>query len=636
MAAPDETAPPTPGADRPATGVAPTDNAPWRAGGRSALGPLLTTARSLSAAARGYRPGFLRGDLLAAVTVALVAVPQSMAFATIAGLPPVYGLYTAVVVTLVGGLLTGSPQLHVGPTNTMSLLTASALVALAVGDGDASAAERVQTAAMLALFAGLMQIAFAVGRLGELVRFVSRSVIVGFSAGAGVLIAVGQLPPLLGIELAGTQSGLGGALGKLHRIGQALFEHGAVPAWPAVTVGLVSLAVAVGCRRVAGWLPRYLLAIVAGALTVYLMGWTDADLTRVGALPAGLPAFAPPTFDWHAYRSLVAPAFAIALVGMIEVCGIGKTLAAKTGHRVEPNQEFLAIGVANVLGGCFRCLPSSASYSRSALNQQTGARTRFAAVASAFITAGLFLLAAPAAAFIPMASIAAILFPIAWGLIDFDYVRKLRHSNRADLWVCVATFAATLTLPLEIAVFTGVFLTLALYLRRARQLYITEMVGGGDDDPRRPTGWTERPLRANAACDPRRAVSFLQIEGNLFFASADDLQDRFIRVLAQKEVHVLILRLKRTHMVDATVMHTIEAFARQMRGEDRHLILCGLRPRMRERMIAFGLGAVAGEDNLIVSGAKPFDAARAAVKRAHALVEHVSPGEAPTDTSCLS
>ena len=169
--------------------------------------------------------------------------------------------------------------------------------------------------------------------------------------------------------------------------------------------------------------------------------------------------------------------------------------------------------------------------------------------------------------------------------------------------------------------FTGVFLTLALYLRRARQLYITEMVGGDDEDHRQPTGWTERPLRANVACDPRRAVSFLQIEGNLFFASADDLQDRFIRVLAQKEVRVLILRLKRTHMVDATVMHTIEAFAKQMGGEDRHLILCGLRPRMRERMIAFGLGDAVGAENLIESGAKPFDAARAAVKRAHALVE---------------
>ncbi len=592
---------------------------PLRAGGAWALGPVATTAGSLVRAVGGYRPAFVRGDVVAAVTVALVAVPQSMAFAAIAGLPPVYGLYTAVVVTLVGCLLTGSPQLHVGPTNTMSLLTASVLVAMAMGDGDATAAQRVQTAAVLALLAGLIQIAFALGRLGELVRFVSKSVIVGFSAGAGVLIAVGQLPPLLGIDLVDTQSALAGAVGKLHRIGQAMIEHGARPAIPAAIAGGVSLAVVLGCGWIARWLPRYLLAVVAGAVAVYMMGWTSADLALVGALPAGLPAFAPPSVDWQAYRALLAPAFAIALVGMIEVCGIGKTLAAKTGHRVQPNQEFLAVGLANMIGGCFRCLPSSGSYSRSALNQQSGARSRFAGVASAIITAGVLVWAAPAAATIPMASIAAILFPIAWGLIDLDYVRKLRHSNRADLWVCVATFVATLALPLEIAVFTGVFLTLALYLRRARQLYITEMVGG--EDARQPSGWTERPLRANAACNPRRAVSFLQIEGNLFFASADDLQDRFIRVLAQKDVRVLILRLKRTHMVDATVMHTVEAFARQMNAQGRHLILCGLRPRMRERMIAFGLDQVVGQDNLIVSGDKPFDAAREAVKRAHTLVD---------------
>ncbi len=609
MPAPDESDRPAPSPAQPA----------WRAGRRSIAGPLLTTAHSLSQAARGYRPGFLRGDTAAAVTVALVAVPQSMAFAAIAGLPPVYGLYTAVVVTLVGGLLTGSPQLHVGPTNTMSLLTASALVALATVDSDASAAERIQTAALLALLAGLMQIAFALGRMGELVRFVSRSVIVGFSAGAGMLIVVSQLPPFLGVDLSATHSDLGGALGQLHRLGQAVVSHGAAPARPAVAVGLVSLTAALVCRKVARWAPRYLLAVVAGALTVYFMKWDDQDLALVGALPAGLPAFALPSLDWHSYRPLLASAFAIALVGMIEVCGISKTLAAKTGHRVEPNQEFLSIGVANVLGGCFRCLPSSGSYSRSALNQEAGARTRFAGVASALLTAGVFLLAAPAAAFIPMASIAAILFPIAWGLVDLGYVRKLTRSNRADLWVCVATFAATLALPLEIAVFTGVFLTLALYLRRARQLYITEMVSG--DDSRHPAGWTERPLRANVACNPHRAVSFLQIEGNLFFASADDLQDRFIRVLAQKEIRVLILRLKRTHMVDATVMHTLEAFARQMRGEGRHLILCGLRPRMCERMIAYGLDGVIGRENLIVSGEQPFDAARAAVKRAHTLVD---------------
>lgn len=589
---------------------------------RFAATPVLSAGTSLARSVQTYSPGKFRGDTMAGLTVAMVAIPQSMAFATIAGVPPIYGLYTAIIGAIVGALLTSSPHLALGPTNTMSLLVSSGFVALAVTDGQA-----LQVAIMLTLFAGLIQILFALARMGELVRFVSHSVIVGFSAGAGVLIAVGQVPAFLGVSLRGTSSNFQGVGEKIDRLFQAIRLNGESIGWEPIAVGLMSLVVVLVCKQVSKWLPSYLLATVVGGVMVYVMKWTDADLALVGELERGLPSFAMPELDWHAYRPLFAPALAIALVGMLDAYGIGKKLAARSGDRIDANQEFLCVGATNVVGAFFRCIPSTGSYSRSALNEAAGAKTRFAGLLAGVFVAVIFVTLAPAATFIPMASIAAILFVIAYSLIDFDYVKRITKSNPADLLVCVGTFAATLTFSLEIAVFVGIFLTIALYLQRARQLYITEMVR----TPGVASGFIERPLKSGTphgigqaddndeSTADDHAIVFLQVEGNLFFAAADDLQDRFNDLLAS-EARVVILRLKRTHLVDATIMHVIEQFNRQMRKTRRHLILCGVRPRMYDRMDEYGLVSDLGDDHIFVSDNEPFRSAKNAVERARQLL----------------
>ncbi|MEM9882235.1 MAG: SulP family inorganic anion transporter [Planctomycetota bacterium] len=597
-----------------------------RLAGRFAAQPGLSVASSFADSVRGYGVGKLRGDLIAGLTVAMVAIPQSLAFASIAGVPLIYGLYTAIVGAVVGSLLTSSAHLAIGPTNTMSLLVSSALVAGAVPAGGDAA---IRVAVMLTLAAGVLQLAFALARMGELVKFVSHSVIVGFSAGAGVLIAVGQVPNFFGIGLADTESGHAGVAEKVERLIQAVGLNGELPDWRPIAVGLVSMAVALVCRRVSKLLPAYLLAVIAGGVVVWLAGWTGEDLRLVGQLPSGLPKFTAPELSLEAYRPLLGPALAIAMVGMIEAYGIGKTVAGKTGQRIDANQEFLCQGVTNAVGALFACIPSTGSFSRTALNFAAGARTRFAGLFSGVFIAVVFLLLAPAARVIPMASIAAILFVIAYGLIDFQYVRRIAKSNPADLLVCVGTFAATLTISLEMAVFVGVFLTLALYLQRARQLYITEMVR----TPGVPSGFIERSLRGRTprgvdqenqeddvevSQDKCGDVVFLQVEGNLFFAAADDLQDRFNELLAS-DARAVILRLKRTHLVDATIMHVIEQFAGQLHEDGRHLILCGVRPRMFERMVSYGLVADVGEENVFVTQDEPFRSAKEAVERAREL-----------------
>lgn len=598
----------------------------WAGHAAALLQPAIAAFTAPLRLVRSYRPGWMRSDVMAAVTVALVAVPQSMAFAEIAGLGPAVGLYTMIVGAIVGGLLTSSRHVSIGPTNTVAILT---LGAVAIAPHDADPATKLTYAATAALLAGIMQVGFALLRMGELVRYVSQSVIVGFSAGAGVLIAVKQVPAFLGISLSGIESrwvGLGETIDQLIRASDG-------PDWQAVCVGTVSLAVALGCRRISKWLPAYLLAIVVGALMVWGLNWTHGELRLVGELPRELPAVSLPSWDTALLRSLLLPAAAIALVGMIESYSIGKTTAGQIGERIDANQQFVAQGVTNAVLSLFRGMPASASFSRSALNFDAGARTALACVLSGVVVALIFLTLAPAARFIPMASIAAILFPIAYSLVDWHYVRRLIRSNEADLAVCVGTFVATITIPLYIAVFVGVFLNLALYLRRAKQVFVMEMLR----DDASPTGLIERPLRGEGI-DGRGEIVFLQLEGNLFFAAADDLQDRFMQVM-HRGPKAVILRLKRTHMVDATIMHTIQQFAQQMRQRGGHVLLCGVRPRMMQRMAEFGLIEALGKDHVFSTGNDLFGSAKAAIAKARQLtgaeIGEASDGRAPGETSAL-
>jgi len=572
---------------------------------RMLLGPFADAGLDLTRTLRGYDTARLRADLLAGLTVALVAIPQSMAFAQIAGVPPIYGLYTAIIGAAVGALLTSSSHLAIGPTNTMSLLVFAVIGTMA----GAAEGEKVRVMVSLTLMAGAMQLAFALARMGQMVRYVSHSVIVGFAAGAGVLIAVGQVPAFLGIDTGQVVSHYHGVPEKIDQ----LLRAGDAPGLRPIVAGLLSLVTILVCRRISKLLPSYLLAVIVGGGLVWAMGWTEAQLRLVGDLPRGLPPLVLPEVSWAGLEPLMGPALAIALLGMIEAYGIGKTLAGRTGQRINANQEFVCQGVTNLVGACFRCLPSTGSFSRSALNYEAGAKTKFAGLFVGGFVAVTFLILAPAARYIPMASIAAILFVVAFGLIDWRHFRKLCRSNRADAAVTLGTFAATVLIPLDYAVFVGVFLNIALYLRRARQVYITEML----ENPEAPTGFIERPLHRNTA---DREVVFLQAEGNLFFASADELSDR-LAALAAGPTKVVILRLKRTHLVDATVMDVIERFAEQMRAKGGWLILTGMRDRMVERMRAYGVIEAVGEDNVFVSDAdRPFGAARSAVARAKALL----------------
>jgi SulP family sulfate permease len=341
------------------------------------------------------------------------------------------------------------------------------------------------------------------------------------------------------------------------------------------------------------------------------MGWTPADLPLVGQLPRAFPSFAPPRASMDEVQGLLGGALALALLGMLESVAIAKSIASHTGERISANQEFFAQGFKNAVSSFFQCIPGSGSFTRSALDHAAGAETRFAAVYNAIFVALIFWLAGGLAKFIPLASLGAVLIVIGWGLIDWRYVPRMRRASRADAIVCGMTFVAAMALPLEYAIFVGVFLNLALYLRTASRLHVTEMF--------QPSGgpFLERPIRDKHTGE--RQVVFLQLEGDLFFGVADELQDR-LTALAASGVRVVILRLKRTHSIDATVLGVLERFAAGMGERQGYVILCGVKPELMCVLRDYGLVDQLGRENVFETGVGIFTSAKQALARARELV----------------
>lgn len=573
----------------------------------SATGSLVRPFVQPIESARSYSLYKLRKDLVAGLTVSVVEVPQAMAYALVAGVPAQYGLYASIIQGVIGALLSSSQHLTTGPTNTQALLVAATVTRLVE---PTSASLYLELVFGLTFLKGLIQLAFAAARFGEMVRYVSQSVIVGVAAGAGVLIAIGQLPNFLGIELARSSHRLPGALGTIERMWPHAWD---VNAW-AVGIGVLSLLVWLGARWISRFMPAALLAIVAGAIAVWASGAHDR-VPVIGALPRAFPQLHVPMSAWTHGHALFAGALALATLGILEAVAIAKTLAAHSGERVNANQEIFTQGMANLVSSFAQCIPGSASFTRSALDYSAGAQTRFGAVYNAIFVAIIFFALGAQARYVPFASLAAVLFVIAWRLIDWTYIARIARTSRADTLVCLVTFLATILAPLEYAIFVGIAVNIAVYLRTASRLHVAEMVPAPGSSGE--TTFLERPVHERHTTEPGSIV-FLQLEGELFFAVADELQDH-LASLQRGGAKVVILRLKRTHSIDASVLNVLDRFAREMRSRDAHVILCGLRPELMAKMRAFGLIKLLGEANVFETGGGVFTSAKRALQRAREI-----------------
>ncbi len=508
----------------------------------------------------------LRRDGIAALTVSAIAVPQAMAYAQIAGLPPQYGLYTAFIVTALGSLFGSSAHLISGPTNAISLVVFSAIAGLDNPD-------IIPAVCLLAFLVGAIQVLIALFRLGDLTRYVSESVLLGFMAGAGVLIALGQVPNLLGLHPQGD-----GHLSVLQRLGLTLRDGGPIDR-PSALLGLGTLLVLMPMRvlkrRLTAPFPDLLLALILATVAAPLLNWEPRGGTL--AVERGLPALmSPPVWRLEWMRPLGGSAVAIAVLGLLEAVAVAKSIAARTRQRLDFNRECLGQGLANLGGSFFQCMPGSGSLTRSNINWQAGAVSRWSGVLSALIVAATLLLFAPLARYVPKPALAAILVVTGYRLIDRSRLFYCLRATRYDAVIALSTAVAAMFISIELSILIGVCVSFLLFVPRAARLHVTEMVIG-----------PERVVRERQPNDPDcDRLALFSLEGELFFGAGPQLEEFFdmLRRRVGKGSRVLILRLKRTRNPDMVCLEMLQQFLEEMQDRQVPVLLCGIRPDFEQAL----------------------------------------------------
>ncbi|MBK1641735.1 sodium-independent anion transporter [Chromatium okenii] len=457
------------------------------------------------------KPTDVRADLVAALTGAVVVLPQGVAFATIAGMPPEYGLYAGMVPAIIAAWFGSSRHLVSGPTTAASVVLFSALSALALPGSP----DYVMLALTLTFMVGMMELLLGFARMGALVNFISHSVVVGFTAGAAVLIAAKQLKHFFGISMDSN--------GNLHDILWQFLRHLLEINPGATTVAAVTLAVGIACRHWFPKIPYMIVAMLVGSvLALGLSEWLGAGIATVGALPAALPPLSAPSLTLEHIRQLAPSALAVTLFALTEAVSIGRALAARGGYRIDGNQEFIGQGLSNIAGSFFSGYVATGSFNRSAVNYDAGARTPLASIFAAFLLMAIVLLVAPYASYLPKAAMAGILFLVAWNLIDFKEIKHILHSSKRETGVLAVTFFSAIFLELEFAIFAGVLLSLVLYLDRTSKPRIVSLA----PDPRLPNhAFSSSPDVAQ--CPQLR---FVRIDGSLFFGSVAHVEQFFDRL----------------------------------------------------------------------------------------------------------
>lgn len=526
---------------------------------------------------RNYSLGSFRRDLVAGLTVAAVAVPQAMAYATIVGLPVEYGLYTAMVMTAVGALFDSSKQLINGPTNAISIAVLSALAGLEFVNPE----DRVAAAVLLALMIGLIQTGIALLRLGDLTRYISHAVIVGFTAGAAVLLVLDQLKNLFGLAAQG-----GAHDHFLVRLGLTFRQGGPIDGMTtAIGMGTIVFVLTVGWlnRRFRWRVPELLLGVILAAAVVWAFGLDQPQLgdagnvvrdkvSVIGKIPRSLPSFQPPRVEWSQVRELSGSALAIALLGLLEAMAMAKAIAARTGQKLDMNQQCLSEGLANTVGSFFQCYAGSGSLTRSAINHQAGGVTQWSGVISAVAVAATVLLFAPLAHYIPRAALAGILIVSAFRMVDAHKLTFHMKVTRMDAVIVLATAIAAVAVSVEFCILIGTFVSFLIYLPRAARVSVSELVLTGDG-----------MVRERVPEDPRcNRLLIFSVEGELFFGSSTELaaELEMIEERAAGGVRVVLLRLKYARNLDGVCLDVLETFLGKMAARGVTVLLCGVRQEL--------------------------------------------------------
>jgi sulfate permease, SulP family len=486
-----------------------------------------------------YEKADLPSDILAGLTVAVMLVPQGMAYAMLAGLSPVVGLYASVLPLIAYALLGSSRQLAVGPVAMISLLVFASCSSLATP----GSSEYMAMVLLLALMVGVFQLAAGLIRLGFLINFFSHAVISGFTSAAAIIIALSQVKHLLGISLGNEQS--------VFLLVGDIIRHAGTTNIPTLAVGVVCLAGLYFFRQHYPHFPCAMLFVVVGTLAAYF-GLAEFGLKTVGHVPRGLPPFSMPQFNLESARVLLPDALAIVFVGFMESISVAKYIAAKSGYKVDPDRELMGLGAANLAGAFFSGYPVTGGLSRTAVNHQAGARTQLAAVITAAAILLVLVALTPLFYYLPNAVLGAIIVAAASGLVDYKEAIHLFKLKKADGWTFLVTFICTLAIDLDQGLLIGMVFSLILFIWKSAYPHTAEL------------GYLEnegvfRNIKRYPQVRIYPEILILRVDASLYFANMKFLEDRIANDLAGRpQIKEIIMDLSGVNDIDAVSIDALE------------------------------------------------------------------------------
>lgn len=533
-----------------------------------------------------------RNDAMAGMTGALIVLPQAVAFATIAGLPPEYGLYAAMMPAIVAALFGSSWHLVSGPTTAISIAVFASVSPYA----QPGSPEFIGLVLTMTFLTGLFQLSLGLARMGVLVNFISHTVVIGFTAGAALLIASSQIKNFFGMDIPrGTPFFSTLELFALHL--------GSINPF-VLAVSLATLMVGILTKRFVPKLPYMIVAMVAGSLFALAInayfGVETTHVRTVGALPSGLPPLSLPDFSFHGLSQMTFPALIITMLALTEAVSISRAIATRSGQHIDGNQEFIGQGLSNIVGSFFSGYAASGSFNRSGVNYAAGARTPLAAVFASIFLLLVLLLVAPLAAYLPHSAMAGILFLVAWGLIDTHHIRLLPRISRQETVVLWVTLIGTL-IDLEKGIFFGIALSLVLYLYRTSRPTLETVVPDRD-----PESYHYIPVDGKPECPQ---IKMVRLNGSIFFGAVPHLQQQLQEIHESFPCHKhLVVMASGINFVDLEGAEFLAETARRYARVGGSLSFYRMKPSVAETLRKGGFMKDIGEHNLYPAKSRPAEA----------------------------
>lgn len=532
---------------------------------------------------KNYNKKWLSGDISAGLTVGVMLIPQGMAYSMLAGLPPIYGLYAVTIPLIIYALLGTSRQLAVGPVAMVSLLIASGVGQLSEAGSD----EYITLSILLAFLVGSIQLSMGVFRLGFLVNFLSHPVIAGFTSSAAIIIGFSQFKHLLGVKISGE---------KFSEIFMQLLKEAGNIHIPTLIIGVVSVILLLLVKRVNKKIPGPLVVVLLGIMVVYLGSLTNQGVKIVGDIPGGLPSFHIFSMNWDSIQTLLPTAFTIAFVGFMESIAVAKAIQARhKDYKLDANQELKALGIANIAGSFFKSFPVTGGFSRTAVNDQAGAKTGLASIISASLIIITLLFLTSYFYYLPNAVLAAIIIVAVYGLIDFKEAKYLWKTDRTDFFLFISAAIGTLVLGIEEGIILGVILSLALLIFRVSYPHYSQL--GLINDGRE---FINVLRDKNAKIDNK--IVIMRFDAQLFFANINYFKEKVELLISErKNPEFFILDARPVSTVDSTAIHALHELIDELKSSGVTFIIANVIGPVRDKLASSGITDQIGKEKCFSS-----------------------------------